>query len=512
MLVDISPNGDFMLARIPGLVLIAALAAATCAAAAPTGSSATDVRVTAQEQPQYAVTFDAESKIATVRLCLALAHADVDFRADSHWAMGFVADVRRSSGASVAAVDSGWRVARWRAGECLEYRADLAAIASERKADVGWQLGDDLVAAPELWLLHADLDGSAPARIDVSLPPGWSISAPWRTEPPERAGAKPPSASREASHLRFVIPPTPPNWSSAVAIGRFEEEKIALPGGQLRLTILHGPDAAQRATLREWFGRVSRAILSAYGRLPLADVQVLMIPTQGRGRRGVLFGQSVRGQGNSLQLLVDASRPASDFNDDWMAVHELSHLMHPYLGDRGAWLAEGLATYYQNVLRARAALFSADQGWAELADGFSRGSRNAFDDTLEDAAARMHRTHAFKRVYWAGAAFWLTVDVDLRRDSAGKHSLDDVLGRFRDCCLPAYREWTPEEFVARLDALAASDIFGKRYREFAAQKQFPDWRRVFAELGLDEVGRPLASANPPSAARRDEIMHRPAPR
>lgn len=497
-----------MRARIPGLVLIAALAASTWVGAVPPASSGSDAPAATQEQPRYAVTFDAETKIATVRLCLRLARGEVEFHADSNWAMRFVSGLRRTSGAAIVAADSSWRAAGWQAGECLDYHADLRAIASERKPDVGWQLGDDLVAAPELWLLQADLDGSAPARIDVSLPPGWSISTPWHVDPADRAGERTPTASSAPSHRRFVIPPTPPNWSSAVAIGRFEEEKIALPGGELRLTILHGPDAAQRATLRAWFGRVSRAILSAYGRLPLADVQVLMIPTQGRGSRGVLFGQSVRGQGNSLQLLVDASRPASDFDDDWMAVHELSHLMHPYLGDRGAWLAEGLATYYQNVLRARAGLLSADQAWAELADGFARGSRNAFDDTLEEAAARMHRTHAFQRVYWAGAAYWMTVDVDLRRDSAGKRSLDDILGRFRDCCLPAYREWTPEEFVARLDALAASDVFGRRYREFAAQRQFPDWRRVFAELGLDDAGHALAGTSASRAARRDALMQK----
>ena len=485
-----------MSARLACFILIALLSARAQAAAT-------------REQPHYAVTFDAAAQVAQVRLCLAQAHPDVRFGADSAWAMRFVAGLRRTSGADVVAAEAGWRAARWQAGECLEYRADLRAIASERKPDVGWQLGEDIVAAPELWLLHADLEGSAPAQIDVGLPQGWSISAPWRAEPQEAGAGRTPTAGTQR---RFVIAPTPANWSSAVAIGRFDEETITLPGGVLRLTILHGPDAAQRATLRAWFDRVSRAILSAYGRLPLADVQVLVIPTQGRGRRGVLFGQSVRGQGNSLQLLVDASRPAADFDDDWMAVHELSHLMHPYLGDRGAWLSEGLATYYQNVLRARAGLLTADQGWAELADGFARSSHNAFDETLEDAAAHMHRTHAFQRVYWAGAAYWLTVDDDLRRESANKLSLDDVLGRFRDCCLPAYSEWTPEEFVARLDELAASQVFARRYREFAAQKQFPDWRRVFTGLGLDSEGHPLASASATSALRRDEMMRRRASR
>jgi ribosomal protein S4 len=49
---------------------------------------------------------------------------------------------------------------------------------------------------------------------------------------------------------------------------------------------------------------------------------------------------------------------------------------------------------------------------------------------------------------------WLTVDRDLRRESAGKVGLDTVLSRFRDCCLPAYRAWRPEDFVARLDDIA----------------------------------------------------------
>ncbi|MEP6938837.1 MAG: hypothetical protein ABI846_03670 [Rudaea sp.] len=480
-----------MSARITGFILIALLSASAAHGAA-------------QVQPRYAVAFDAEAKVAQVRLCLVQAHGDVHFAADSEWAMRFVSDLRRSGGGGLVATDAGWRASHWQPGECLEYRADLRAIASERKPDVGWQLGDDLVAAPELWLLHPDLDGSAPARVDVSLPRGWSISAPWRDDAQGSAGTSAPAAAQTSR--RFIVPPTPANWSAAVAIGRFAEEKISLPGGVLRLTILHGPNEAQRATLHAWFDRISRAILSAYGRLPLADVQVLMIPTQGRGNRGVLFGQSVRGQGNSLQLLVDASRPAADFDDDWMAVHELSHLMHPYLGDRGAWLAEGLATYYQNVLRARAGLLTAKQGWAELADGFGRGSRNAFDETLEDAAAHMHRTHAFQRVYWAGAAYWLTVDDDLRRESVGRLSLDDVLGRFRDCCLPAYHEWAPEEFVARLDALAASHVFERRYHEFAAQKQFPDWRRVFAGLGLDDEGVPIQGAAATNAARREDIM------
>lgn len=454
----------------------------------------------APETPHYTATFDAQTRQAMVRLCLAQAHDAVHFDADSGWAMRFVGAITRSGGGDVVAQDAGWLAAHWRAGECLSYTADIGAIAHSDKIDVGWQMGDDLVAAPQLWMLRADVDSGA-ARIDIAVPQGWAISAPWHADT-ITAAAKPQSAGT----VRFTIPQTPADWSAAVAIGRFEEERIVLPGGVLRLAILHGGDAGQRAMLHKWFDRISQAILSAYGRLPLADVQVLMIPIDGYGHGGVLFGQSVRGQGNALQLLVDPKRPVADFDGDWMAVHELSHLMHPYLGDRGAWLAEGLATYYQNVLRARAGMLTPALAWAELADGFKRGASAHAGETLADAAAHMHRTHAFQRVYWAGAAFWLTVDNDLRRDSGEKLDLDTVLGRFGACCLPAYREWQPEEFIARLDALAGSGVIAKRYREFAVQRSFPDWANLLGELGMDNDGQPLAHAPAERNVRREAIM------
>jgi len=439
------------------------------------------VLAAARESPQYHATFDADSQSMRVRVCLGEAHAQVSFTADSQWAKRFVADVARGDERPLAGEGDGWSARDWRAGECLSWRADLAAIAAQDKPDVGWRMGDDIVVAPQLWLLRADVQDDD-ARIRMQLPAGWSISAPWQKLSPD-------GKSANVGAVEFRIPNTPADWSASVAFGHFKEKRIELPGGVLRLAILGGVDAAQRDKLERWFGRVAHAVLGAYGRLPLADVQVLMLPVGTRAHgQAVVFGQSVRGQGNALQLLIDPGRPEAEFDDDWMAVHELSHLMHPYLGDRGSWLAEGLATYYQNVLRARGGLLTPAQGWDRLGEGFKRGAAARGDGTLEETAANMFRTHAFQRVYWAGAAFWLTVDRDLRRESAGKAGLDIVLSRFRDCCLPAYRAWQPEDFVARLDALAGTTLIAARYREFAAMRSFPDWNAVYADLGVRETG------------------------
>lgn len=459
----------------------------------------------AADAPRYTVSVDAQSFQAHVELCLAQAHAQLSFGADSAWAMRFIHEAQRSGAAPLQAGDDEWRAPDWHAGECLSYRADLAAIAAAHDQDVGWRIGDDIVTAPQLWLLRPDAQGDADADLRITLPADLSISAPWQ------------QVGREGTSTHFHIVNTPANWSAAVALGHFTEERIELPGGVLRLTILSGTDAEQRKKLHDWLAHVSRAVISAYGRLPLPDVQVLMIPVGKLGLasravaafapQAVHFGQSIRGEGNALELLVDQTRPVEEFDADWVAVHELSHLMHPYLGDRGSWLSEGLATYYQNILRGRSGLLTRAQAWDHLRGGFIDNDGRQYDSTLADAAANMHRKHDYQRVYWSGAAYWLTVDRDLRRESGGKLSAALALSRFRDCCLPAHRGWGPAEFVAKLDSLLGVVTFSQRYREFAALRQFPDWKKVYADLGISTSGEHLSfAADTPDAGVRDAII------
>ena len=339
-----------------------------------------------------------------------------------------------------------------------------------------------MVLDPTWWLLRPDGDYDAPAEARVELPAGFSISAPWHPAP---------SAGNEK---RFGIPLTPEEWMGRVAIGRFDEKPIALAGGTLRLSIVDGVDAAQRGKLEAWITHVSRAAISAYGKLPLADVQVLMVPVPAENREPVVFGQSTRGEGHGVTLFVDATESAAAFDRDWVAVHELSHLFHPYLGDRGSWLAEGLATYYQNVLRARAELLTPAQAWEQIDAGFARGRRAMQPHeaiTLERASAGTGGRHDFMRIYWSGTAYWLEADAELRRTSGNRLSIDEALRRFDACCLPSYSAWEPADFVAKLDALLGTDVFGKRFREYDARRDFPNLDPLYRDLGIKRKGDAL---------------------
>ncbi len=430
----------------------------------------------ASDGATYLLRYDARAETMSVRVCVPHAAKSLHFSADDG-AERYVDSLAREGAAAPVRDTDGWSAADWRAGECLAYRASLGKLADAGRRGDGARHGGTLVFDPALWLLRVDDESADADDARVELPPGYMISAPWHAQ------------ARDGDALRFRIPRTPDNWLARVAIGRFAEAPLALAGGTLRVSIVDGADVAAKTRLDAWLARVSSAAVSAYGKLPLADVQVLVVPV-GASREPVEFGQSTRGQGHGLTLFVDASQPASAFDRDWVAVHEMSHLFHPYLGDRGSWLAEGLATYYQNVLRTRAGLLTPAETWEQIDAGFARGrgATRANDDTLERAAAGVEGHPNFMRIYWSGTAYWLEADLELRRASGNKLSVDEAVKRFDACCLPDYRGWEPEAFVAKLDALVGSDVFRRTFDAYRARRDFPDLKPAYRALGISRSG------------------------
>jgi hypothetical protein len=461
------------------LAIVALLAVAGCACA-------TDASLAAP--PRYAMRYDADAEAMSVSVCLPDAAPRVRFAIDSG-AARYIETLRRDRDSSLERERNAWIAKDWRAGECLAYRAALGRIAGDRGRGGGMRRKDAILADPGAWLLR--VDGTAkPVEADVVLPSAYAISAPWHPLPASGAAR------------RFSIAPTPSDWIARVAIGRFDEQRIALDGGALRVAILGVDDATRRRDLTAWVTRMARATLSAYGRLPLADVQVLLVPARGIGRDPVVFGESTRGQGHGVTLFVDPSQPVAALDRDWVAVHELSHQFHPYLGDRGSWLAEGLATYYQNVLRARAGLVTPEEAWRQIDSGFARGraATDAHDIALEDIAGDASERANFMRTYWSGTAYWLDVDLALRRSSGNRLSIDEALRRFDACCLPDDRGWSPADFVAKLDALVGSNVFVALFDAYRRRTDFPDIDAIYRDLGIVRDGDRLRFDEHASAA------------
>jgi hypothetical protein len=357
---------------------------------------------------------------------------------------------------------------------CMNYTVDLGAAA--RSVDHNQSLAPgNMVVSPALWLWRPTLKGDAEIQIRFDLPGDMQLAVPW-----QRSGSVP--------HT-YRLGHSPESSDAPAVFGKFDYSEIDVPGATLRVSVLQssdqGDDAMDNAAINEWLRTIATDVSLAYGRFPNPSTQVVVIPVgEKRGSdSAVPFGRVVRDGGEAIELFVDRDQPIDAFLEDWTATHEFSHLMLPYVGPAHRWVSEGFAQYYQNVLLARSGTYEPLDAWQKIYDGLERGRQSRPELSPNEATSRGMRDGRMK-IYWSGAAIALMADVTLRERSNGQMTLDDVMGRLQDCCLPSDRTWSGPELFAKLDELAGTPVFMPLYRRYADTAGFPDTRPLFERLGF----------------------------
>ena len=352
---------------------------------------------------------------------------------------------------------------------CLDYTVDLARAASQYR-NHRYLADSNAVASPTYWLWRPSLSDGTKIQVDFHLPDGMRVSVPWQ--------------QLDDNGTRFLLGKSPQSASAPAVFGRFGHRELEVPGATLRVALLDGTLPMNYEAVSNWLRATATDISLAYGQFPNPSPQVVVVPV-GRSRSSspVPFGRVIRDGGETVELFVNPTQPLERFLEDWTATHEFSHLMHPYLQSEHHWITEGFAQYYQNVLLARAGAYEAQEAWQKLYAGYERGRKSRPELSPNDAASGNTRGGRMK-VYWSGAALALMADVTLRERSGGKESLDTVMSRFRECCLPSDRMWTGQQFFTELDRLAGEPVFMPLYRRYADRAGFPDTGAVFERLGL----------------------------
>lgn len=401
-----------------------------------------------------------EAPSLRLAICSEAALPQVAFRPGSAAAPAPI-ELRRDSNRSLTISDGRIEARDWQRGECLLVRIDVEAVARRAGRVRGPADSASLLLDPRDWLWRP-VSAAPDSTIRFELPPGWNASVPWTPASEARLGHR--------------LGTSDADWPALTAFGPFREQRLDVPGGALRVALLPPWDASDLARVRP----VADALVQAFGRLPRPDAQVLIVPLRGQ-REAAPWGQVQRGGGAAVHLFVGAEAPRRALIEDWTATHEFAHLLHPHLGSRGRWLSEGLASYYQNVLRARVGVLSPDDAWRRIAQGFARGRAEARSAglPLEQTSRRLGELRAYMRAYWAGAAFWLEADLELR---ARGSSLDAVLAGHAACCLSRQVSRRADAWLAELDRIAGRDVFASRYRRYAAATTFPDTEALLAQL------------------------------
>jgi len=291
----------------------------------------------------------------------------------------------------------------------------------------------------------------------------------------------------------------------AAASAETVDERVLRAGDtELRVAVVGVEDRARAGLLHGWAAEAARATLTASGRFPLKVARARIVQRASRDPSAVPWGQTSRRGVVSVLLYVRPDATLEELRADWTAVHEFSHLYHPYLGDDGRWLAEGLASYYQNVLRARAGLLAPEEAWRRLEGGFARGRRAT--DGVPLAGLGRGRG-ATMRIYWAGAAYWLDADLALRERGT---TLDAVLDRHARCCLRGSAWMRPQAFVAALDEAGGGGVFTRLYEAHSAARSFPSQDAAYASLGIAADAGALRFSRAPRAARLRAAIMQPA--
>lgn len=345
---------------------------------------------------------------------------------------------------------------------CVGYAVSLAEGGSLHAAVR--RVGSDVVASPNAWLWRPErrtIDATATLRLQ--LPPGLSALLPWPVEGERR--------QLDASAFRF---------DSYAAIGRFDVVRSEVDGVAIEAALLDGTLAIGADAALAWLRGAVRVAAGSDGKFPAQRLSALVVPA-GDHEEPVPFGMVARGGEPSVLLLVSETAREAALASDWVLPHELSHLLLPFVEREQAWLSEGFATYYQEVLRVRAGVLSEREGMQSLASSLRDAAAGDGDASVPAESARMHATQRYRKVYWGGAAFWLAADVELRRRTQGHRTLDALLHTLR--AEGGHDVWTADALIARLDALAGSPVFSQG-RDDALARPFPTFEPTLEALGV----------------------------
>ena len=300
-----------------------------------------------------------------------------------------------------------------------------------------------------------------------------------------------------------------PSTSADIALAEQSPNTIALRTGDLLVKHRSQFSGSEKKRIRQWLTTSANATALLTGSLPLPQTTV-QIFRYNEGSSPVPWANTVRSEPEGVNFYINPSLDLQTFNADWTAVHEFAHLYLPYLGGPDRWLSEGFASYYQNVLMARADLQSSDVSWNKLAAGFTRGTQDRNQDiTLAELSRDMGQKRGHMRVYWSGALFFLEADIRLRQSGS---SLDQVIEQFADCCRLDERsagfEWDGFRLMQHFDEIIQQDLFLPMYERYRHERRFPDHRLMLAQLGVSHhAGKLRLDNTQPYVLLRSAIMN-----
>lgn len=240
-----------------------------------------------------------------------------------------------------------------------------------------------------------------------------------------------------------------------------------------------GPLQVSNQDLMQWVQWAADSVKTYFGRYPVPEVRLRVIPTSGEGvRGGTTFGED---NGGFIRIHVGSQTKMADLADDWMLTHEMVHLGFPSMTRNHHWIEEGIATYVEPIARVRAGHMDVHEMWFELVRDLHQGLPQSGDQGLD-------HTHTWARTYWGGALFCFLADMEIRKQTNNRKGLDDALRGILDAGGDIRHDWQLIDTLRIGDQAVGVSVLGPLYDKMKDQPYDVDLPAMWKDLGVERTG------------------------
>ena len=304
------------------------------------------------------------------------------------------------------------------------------------------------------------------------------------------------------NHVRAAVAFTASLWLagfSSTALAS-TSQILDIDGVRVAVELVDSDFSNGTAPLIAWIKRSLGIVAAYYGHFPASELRIRVSSASGGGvRHGTTFGA----HGALIRLTVGREVTQTELFNDWVLVHEMTHLALPDVGSEHMWLSEGLAVYVEGVARAQAGNRNAAEVWADEARAMPHGLPQAGDGGLD-------HTHTWGRTYWGGALFCLLADVEIRRRTDNRVGLQTALRAVARASGGLVSDWPIERVLSVGDAAVGTHVLEELYARSKDAPLQSDLPSLWRSLGIAPAGDSFElNDDAPLAKIRDAIMRAP---
>lgn len=291
-------------------------------------------------------------------------------------------------------------------------------------------------------------------------------------------------------------------WLGAPAVAAMDAraQVLNVDGVRVSLEFLDSDFANGAEPLVVWIKQSLGIVSAYYGQFPVSDLRIRVSSARGGGvRNGTTYGA----RGALIRITVGRDVTQAELLNDWVLVHEMTHLALPDVGPEHVWLSEGVAVYVEGVARAQAGNRPAAEVWAEEMRSMPRGLPQVGDAGLD-------HTHTWGRTYWGGALFCLLADVGIRQRTDNRLGLQTALRAVARASGGLISDWPIERVFAVGDAAVGTKVLEDLYARSKDTPLATDLPSLWHSLGIEPAdGTVQLRDDAPLTKIRDAIMRAP---